>query len=89
MKDNKKNLLARRMSTAYGKEFLGQGEVKNDKQKALVRSLWEAMASRAGRARARTILAEEIHAPGMRGEAARAAIKHIEYLDLIGACGSA
>lgn len=85
----KKNLPAQRMSTAYGKAFLGQGAVMNDRQKTLVRSLWEALASRAGRAHMRHIMVEEIEAPGLRGEAARAALRKIDYLDAIGARGSA
>jgi len=86
-----KKKTAKDMNMAYRIGILGQGDTQllNDSKKAVVRSLWEAMASRAGRARARTILAEEVHAPGLRGETARAALKHIEYLDLIGACGSA
>ena len=85
----KKNLRAARLSVAYERAFIRRDEIKNDRQKALVRDMWESLASRSGRAEMKRLFVEQLNAPKLNREAAQVALKHIEYLDLIGACGSA
>lgn len=69
----KKNLRAARLSVAYERAFIRRDEIKNDRQKALVRDMWESLASRSGRAEMKRLFVEQLNAPVLEREASERA----------------